>query len=494
MKSSSIIVGTGRCTGVSAPLAGTVLLVSLLACSHANEQPPAADAGTDGAPDVGIVEPPDASPDAPADASPDAPEAPPLTMVKGHVHTNCRQVPADVDLPTDLSTSIIQALIPDDSPSGHRLANGRGDANGGFQIDDVPDGITYTLRINDDYYVTDQHVIELRTEAGTRCVPRPVLTSSSTPVTFQLTGMTPFSENDSASDQLFVDAPSVGYFSDGFASEVRAGDTSIDTVYDWQNGFDGAPLVDARLGDELFVVHLRVDKVRDPNTQRTHQGLHIVDVFHAADVTLHDGAPATITGAFQPAPLTRTASFSLDRSLFDAGYDGTSVPTSTFVDFLAFPRADDIVEALAEFRFTDVSRSTSLVETIADYRFSDPFPASWQHAVDIVHFRRRYVQLPSSTGVGFTTVLQMHAEQQVADTGSISTLPIVLPPGGAKIRGVDLTLGGNVAFDGHRPVNVTWNAVPSSTYYRLEVGLLDPFDVLPLRIATFVTTATSLDC
>ncbi|HSS00117.1 MAG TPA: hypothetical protein VLM79_23835, partial [Kofleriaceae bacterium] len=136
------------------------LLMLLVACS--DRQPAGlADAGS---PDVG------------------------LSSVRGLIYTTCHQILGDIDLPTDLSTAVIQVLVPDDSPAGYRVVNGHGDASGGFVIDDVPNGITFTLRINDDYYVTDQHMVDLRSETAARCAPPPEQASSPTPVTLRMTG------------------------------------------------------------------------------------------------------------------------------------------------------------------------------------------------------------------------------------------------------------------------------------------------------------------
>jgi hypothetical protein len=117
-----------------------------------------ADAPDDMSPDT----PFDASrPDTPTDASPDATKPPPhLTNVNGRVHTTCHQVFGDADKPTDLLTSVIQVLVPDDSPGGYVVVNGHGDANGAFAIEDIPDDVTFTLRIDDVYYVTVQHMVD----------------------------------------------------------------------------------------------------------------------------------------------------------------------------------------------------------------------------------------------------------------------------------------------------------------------------------------------
>ena len=407
--------------------------------------------------------------------------------VNGRIYTICHQTLGDVDQPTDLSAAVIQVLVRDDSPGGYRVVNGHGDASGGFVIDDVPDGVTFTLRVNDDYYVTDQRVVDLRSETAVRCAPPPDQVSLPTPVRLRMTGMTAFS---TATDHIDVDSLSVDYFNNVFPAD---GQTAIDTTFDWGTGFSPS-LVDAALGDELLVLHYRSEDVRDVNSLHTHSESRIIDAFRTSEVTLHDGVSTTIAGAFEPVALNRSVSFSLDRALFDAGYDKMSIPKGTSVGFGASAHRDAFATTTAGFDFRDVSRGTSLVETVTNHQFGDPFPASWTRLVDLVYFRWRFVGLPIPHVVGAHALIQSHTLQREFDTDTIPTAPVLHPPAGAQVGGVDFILGGKVVFDGRALVQITWNSVPSSTLYVLRIGRLDieHFGPVPLTIATFVTTATSL--
>src|SRR5262245_9565719 len=63
------------------------------------------------------------------DASIDAPRpvAPPNTVV-GRIYTRCHQPSGDLESPTDLSKSIIQALIFEDARNAYRTVEGAGKA------------------------------------------------------------------------------------------------------------------------------------------------------------------------------------------------------------------------------------------------------------------------------------------------------------------------------------------------------------------------------
>ena len=117
----------------SAALAGATGCSNLLGL----DDPQLADAGT------GDVDAPDAPIDGPdIDA--------PANMVTGRSYNRFMTATGVTEQPIDLSASVIQALIPDgNEPTGFRTATGSGGTDGTFTINDVPDGVTYTLRFGE---------------------------------------------------------------------------------------------------------------------------------------------------------------------------------------------------------------------------------------------------------------------------------------------------------------------------------------------------------
>src|SRR6185503_13305164 len=132
-----------------------------------------------------------------ADDGPDNPDEPPPpgshSTVAGRFYNTCHQIDGEVDVPVDLSRTVIRAWIPDPGPTGFRAVAGTGLADGTFSIPDVPDGVVYLLNIGVAYYATDQHTLTSHGGRTGRCMPMPFTTTASTPVTFSLSGITPYS-------------------------------------------------------------------------------------------------------------------------------------------------------------------------------------------------------------------------------------------------------------------------------------------------------------
>ncbi|HEX7838316.1 MAG TPA: hypothetical protein VF469_12665 [Kofleriaceae bacterium] len=426
-------------------------------------------------PDGGV----DAQIDAPVDAS-----GPPPNTVIGRSFTRCHQVGGDVEKPDDLSAAVIQALIPDGGPTGYRVVAGHGKADGSFTIEGVPDGVTYLLRYSvpqalGAYYVTARHDLSLFGEVSGRCAPAPVTVSAATPVTFQLTGMTPYAAGFSSVDNIAVGSFALGFSTAVFPVQAKDGDTTLATTYDWSQGFM-APLPDASAGDDLYVLHSRLAAaVPDPATGRTHKGLRLLDTFQTTGVTVHDGMATTVTGAFQQPALNKTLSFSLDRGLFDAGRGGTAAPLNVSVQLTAQPVGHDAFlitgAPLTDFELSDFSRSTSLVEAVANFPYADPFPATWQRTAIIDVQEIRSVRYPDPTATGVLGIARVSGFDHLAFayTGAIDATPMQKPTG-VKLGGVDFLTGGLVEFDGQAPVVLTWNPVPSAISYRIDVKRVNP--------------------
>lgn len=426
------------------------------------------------------------------DGSTDAgmPVAPPNTVV-GRIHATCHQASGDIESLPDLSQSIIQALIFDDGKNAYRTVEGAGTADGTFRIDDVPDGVTYIFRFGTSYYVTDQHVIDHWSEMARRCVPAPLVQINPTSIAWNLVGMTPFHVSLTYSDDVFVESLAVGYQSVALLG-VSAGATVFNPRIDWSSGtstLTATPLVDATEGDDLFISHVRTELVPDSNSGRRHSARRLVDLARPTGITVRDGVSTPIPGVFQQLVANKAVSLSVDRALFDAG-DGSTTCSSGFDAWImATPFSDDTLRGtgLVSFDLSDISRSTSLRQTVTNYKYADPFPDSWKRYSVIEYSRFRSYKPP---GASTTTNLIVFSRQVAEYTTTFNVAQPLQPPGNAKIGGVDLQLGGKVAFDGTSPVEVVWAPALSATSYRLSVSRVTASG--RQSIASFRTTNTSL--
>ena len=425
------------------------------------------------------------------------PDAPPNTVI-GKSYLRCDQTTGIVDVPTDISATIIQALLPDGSPTGYHVVNGTGRSDGTFTINDVPDGIEYVLKLDRSYFVLTTHVVDVHGEQPARCTPPPAIATTATPVTLNLTGMSAY-VNHSNNPTLTNDTIEVDSFLLAYQGQTAASNNQValNTTYDWKSdGFSYAnpaiPLPDATLGDDVVVIHQRAEPFAG-TFARKQQVTHLVDTFQATGVTLQNGVAATVTGAFSPATPNQTLTFSINRANFDGGYDGTSVPTDLFVQVFAHPIRNDFGygATLATFDFQDWSRGSSLTQAVNGYMYADPLPTTWKRYALVEYLRTRYVKLPGTTNprsiFGFTFRNNEY-------TGTVTTVPTLLPPSGAKLAGIDLGLGGKVAFDGTAPVTMTWNAVALAKSYVVAISRLvaNGASSTSVRTATLYTAGTSL--
>jgi hypothetical protein len=112
-------------------------------------------------------------------------------------------------------------------PTGYRVLDGTGQADGTFAITGVPDGVKYILRLGTGYYVTDRHTIDARIETAVRCVPPPASNSIATVLSFRMSNTTRYSANFDQLDGMRPSSFNAAFTSSGFPFTVTADDTVI---------------------------------------------------------------------------------------------------------------------------------------------------------------------------------------------------------------------------------------------------------------------------
>jgi cysteine-rich repeat protein len=278
---------------------------------------------------------------------------------------------------------------------------------------------------------------------------------------------------------------------------AKTGDTSTAATLDWSEFAINAALPDGAAGDDLHVFHYRFDTVLDSAAQRKYPSRHLLDWFQATDATLQDRVARTISGAFQPTTPDKMVSFSVDRDLFDAGRGGTT-SSDLVIEITANPRGHEGFNAamLASFILDDRSHSASPIQTVTNRSYADPFPESWKRTVSVSTFPLRALRYPDPSSTGFLDTARLTGFNEVVSpyTGTVDAVPVPLPTN-VKIGGVDFLEGGAIAFDGQRPVTVTWDAVPSARTYRLDIRRLNRPGAgsRTTSIATIRTAGTSLE-
>lgn len=396
------------------------------------------------------------------------PDAPPNTVVGRSFNRLTSAAAGTVDVPIDNSATLIAAFLPDPAePTGYRVINGTGAADGSFMIDGVPDGQPYLLKLGRTYYMTSAHTITQHFEMPTRNMP--ATATGATPVTFQLGNMTPFVNGpEDTSDGIELYSFGIAY--QGYAT-LDHGATGFNLEYDWRDGygliFGGVPLPSAELGDDLHVFHTRLSTLRGPSN-RAIQFSRILDWHDGGLVTVQDLTASTITGSFTPAPNNKSLAINYTRGAFDGAYAGNGA-ISQSISIIAHPVGNDFAygATLLGLSMYDWSRSTS-TSMILSVSYADPLPSSWQRLLYEQYGVQRWYLLPGTTQPrpsfnGGTSRIRS------LPSATPSFQPTLQPPAMIRIDGQDGHAGGLVAFEGVKPLKVTWAPVASAKLYQVLV-------------------------
>jgi hypothetical protein len=210
-----------------------------------------------------------------------------------------------VPVPQDLSTYVVQAFVPDGSPSGFRVLDAER-TRASFTIRGVPEGSYHLLVVAPGdpvphFYQTASRSLDTGLFALGR-VNGPVATLP-TRLTLHLgSGLPP-----QPLDLVFIDSFSTG----GETALVPPLDPLI---VDWRDL--AVPLLNAASGDDLFVARQR----RISRTDAGQAQRFIADAFSTRSITLVNGEDTSVTGAMTTPP-AGAAQINLVPSSYLEGHD-----------------------------------------------------------------------------------------------------------------------------------------------------------------------------
>jgi cysteine-rich repeat protein len=438
----------------------------------------------------------------PADAGVDAP---PNTVV-GSARLHYQSATEETVVDQDLRDYIFAAYIPDDTePTGFRVADGTGTADGTFTIPDVPEDTTYYLKVvapaaaGTTFYVTDLHVVDLDRDVGGRPDTLPVTVAQ--PVELDLGNMQPWRLGDMLVTEVYNTS------TEGWSLELAVDTppltnaTSFTTMFDWgSTGFtysyrlDGRPaLIEMDKGDAVQFAHVRTVDAFD-TFGRVQQVQTVVDLFDSAEIDMPGGELTQISGDFSPVVADQELRVVFNRAMFDAGYDARSALIGTSLAVYGNPVADRHIHTgipLVGVFPNDWSRTSALASTV-DLVYSDPLPEAWPRTYDLRYNRARFYKIPGAT---LTRQLGMGSTRITPFTTPVPAAPDVQPPANLQVGGAPAVAGGRRTFNGVAPVSVSWNPVSTASHYRVTVlrVYLDGTRTRSVAVAGLETRETSVD-
>jgi cysteine-rich repeat protein len=407
----------------------------------------------------------------------------------------------------DLSHFTIQAWVPDNTAAGFHSEPSTVIAPGVFTIDMVPAGVTYYLEVLDTstpgaiptYYATAQRALDLSVVAVGRPGTSPV--TKQTTVTLNIDKMTAWLSPDYLLlDSFSVDTENFVGYPAAPSNPPTDGATSIGLTLNWQNsyGFVFPPmLLDLAHHDDLWVTHNTSITLSD-QANHPYTGQVVADAFTSTDVDMKDGQPLTLNGSFSQVTPTATQDFTVNladlrTALSDANhYFDENVGCGLLVN-PASTYGNGIGPTIGGFTVDTNTNEAALLgqATLATLHYGNPYPASWPVVMPCSVQHTRLFRAPGATKIGALT-----ASITVWDSGQTPYLfhSQGHAPTGITIGGQPLLDGGAVAFDGTAPVMVTWNAVPMTDSYIVDVYevALDVTKTTITHLAIFRTGATSL--
>ena len=379
-------------------------------------------------------------------------------------------------VPQDLSQFTIAAYVVDGSTaSGFTKVTGAGKADGTMAIVGVPPGANYYLELVDPsdsnlphLFYTNHRQLDLGYEALGR-VATP--TTSNTPVTLQITNMTPWTDGDQLAAFSFAVGVQDNYY------QLTNGDSNVSPTLDWNTSygaaqasfFNGTGDLLGRLvatGDDFTVMHTHATTITDSFGQQVGE-FAVSDAHTATDVDFADGAPSTVPVPFQAISGTKTEQFMVypgnlraqidDGGRFNLEYIDCSIwasPGASYGLTIGVP----VVDLSTQYDVTDVSVSTM--------PHGDPYPPTMPRLQSCITYHARSLKLPDGTKVphGYSTLSSLRAPSSTVGPGTIFGTAKSL-----KVGGRPVAEGAAVAFDGTAPVPVTWSPVSQATRYALIV-------------------------
>ncbi len=393
----------------------------------------------------------------------------------------------ETSAPQDLTTSIISALVPD-GLGGFTNIPGAGLADGTFLIPQVPKG-AFWFRFGTSYVWTKEHDLDLDVFAYGRA--NAVASTLSTPLTFNITGLTPFAATDIL-QWYSTNVNSVyGYLGDIDPTNMPLpGDTAMaGTTQDWLD--TGLLMVDTAQGDEPSLSQLSSVTVG----AETYTALS--GIFKPTNLVQTDGLPTTLNGVMAPVPQHEKVSVNWDRTPY-AAYQTQVNPLATpsFQRFVVhtppWGTQKGFIAATADLLNLYPSSFATTPLDLGEAHYGNPFPHKWGQVYSI---SQNYSVRYTAPGATFARPIQASLSTQSLREPKKhkAIVQAISPVTGATLNGSDMF----VAQSGI-PASPTlaWSEPAQGEADAYSVAVLHVFAqgtrTRSVTVATLLTEASSL--
>ncbi|MBA3393978.1 MAG: hypothetical protein H0T89_15125 [Deltaproteobacteria bacterium] len=425
------------------------------------------------------------------------PEQTGTRTVTGYQFTTYIQPTKTTNVPTDLTTLMPRALVPN-TDGNFTIIPGRGATDGSFVIDEVPHGLYY-LQVGTNYFVTRANSFDLTSaRLGRPDAMAPVATSTITLGT--VTGLDTWADGDEL-EAFAVDADT-WWFALQDINPITVGTTTLSNYSFTAQQANGSYRGNLIRNDPTALIQLRGKQTASGDFYRTATNFCPLPLF-----TQTDGGTSTVNGAFVPVPQTAMFTADFRTSQWDAalGYNGTNL-TALHPQAVEFASSGGFsisllgnaggplhgeVGATADYLFAPVPHGPDRV--FANMSYGIPtLPGLWASVLDIRSGGFVRVQLPSTTAAAGISVGISQNSLLAASSGPIT--PAMGPVSAPTIDGLDLFRPQSQQVK--TSPTLTWQppTIGKPSQYQVEVIRLTAMGTSTLRatVATLFTTEPTL--
>ncbi len=425
------------------------------------------------------------------------PEQTGTRTVTGYQFTTFIQPTKTTNVPTDLTTLMPRALVPNTDGS-FTIIPGRGATDGSFVIDEVPHGLYY-LQIGTSYYVTRANSFDLTSaRLGRPDAAAPVATSTITLRT--VTGLTSWVDGDEL--EAFAADADTWWFALQDVNPITAGTTTLTnysfTTQDANGSFRGNLI----RNDPFALIQLRGKQTAEGFFYRTATNFCQLPAF-----TQTDGGTSPLDGAFVPVPQTSMFTADFRTSQWDAavGYNGTNLTAlhPQAIEFVGFENyfvsllgnaggpLHGEVGATIDFLFAPVPHGADRVFANMSYGTPTP-PGLWATVLDTRASGIVRLLLPGTTTSARVNVGISQNSLLAASSGPIT--PAMGPVRAPTIDGLNLFQPQSQQVKTSPTLAWQVPAIGKPSQYKVTVSRLIVMGASTVRtvIATLFTTEPSL--